>query len=109
MKGANTMKNNLSEKAFKIIRIIRIVVTIIITCEVIRRFATGQSASHLILVLLLLMAPFKIYNNHVVTRKQFESTGRSDEYKKIVLKSIIRAIIIVTIMVVGTVIYSVYF
>jgi len=99
----------MSEKTRKVIRIIHIIVTIIITCEIIRRFATGQSTPHLIFILLLLMAPFKFYDNHVVTRKQFESTGRGDEYKKIVRKSIIQAILIVTALVVGTVIYAVYF
>jgi len=99
----------MSEKTRKVIRIIHIIVTIIITCEIIRRFATGQTTPHLIFILLLLMAPFKFYDNHVVTRKQFESTGRGDEYKKIVRKSIIQAILIVTALVVGTVIYAVYF
>ena len=78
-------------------RIVRIIVTIIITCEIIRRFATGQSTPHLILILLLLMAPYKIYQNHVVTRKEFENTGRGEEYKKIVIRSVILAPIIVAV------------
>ena len=100
------MKN---EKTMKIIRVILIIVTIIITCAIIVRFATGQSAPHLILILLLLMAPYKIYQNHLVTRKEFESTGRGEEYKKIVLKSIVLGLLIVTGVVVFAVISAVYF
>jgi len=98
----------MSEKMRKVIRIVHIIFLVIITIELIRRFATGQSTPHLIFILLLLMAPFKFYDNHVVTRKQFEDTGRGDEYKKIVRKSIVQALIIVTLLVVGTVIYAVY-
>lgn len=93
------MKKGLSEKTLKAFRIIRIIVTIVIACEIIRRFTTGQSTPHLILILLLLMAPYKIYQNHVVTRKQFESTGRGDEYKKIVIRSVILGPIIVAVFV----------
>lgn len=99
----------MNEKVRKVIRIIHIIVTIIITCELIRRFATGQSTPHLIFILLLVMAPFKFYDNHVVTRKEFESTGRGEEYKKIVLKSIVQGILIVTVFVVCVVIHAVYF
>ena len=98
----------MNEKTLKIIRVIRVIATIVCTCEIIRRFTTGESVRHLVFIIMLLMVPFKIYGNNA-TRKQFEDTGRGDEYKKIVIKSIIQAIIIVTLVVVGTVIYVVYF
>lgn len=98
----------MSEKMRKILRIVHIIFLVIIAIELIRRFATGQSTPQLIFILLLLMAPFKFYDNHVVTRKQFENTGRGDEYKKIVRKSIVQGLIIMTVFVVGTVIYAVY-
>ena len=98
----------MSEKMRKVIRVVHIIILIIITIELIRRFATGQSTPHLIFILLLLMAPFKFYDNHVVTRKQFEDTGRGDEYKKIVRKSIVQGLIIMTLFVVSTVLYVVY-
>ena len=98
----------MSEEMRKILRIVHIIFLVIIAIELIRRFATGQSTPHLIFILLLLMAPFKFYDNHVITRKQFEDTGRGDEYKKIVRKSIVQGLIIMTLFVVGTVIYVVY-
>jgi len=98
----------MSEKTRKVILIIRIVILVVIAFEIIRRFATGQSTPHLIFILLLLMVPFKLFNNNA-TRKQFESTGRGDEWKKIVIKSIIQAILIVTVLVVASVVYFVYF
>lgn len=101
------MKINLSEKALKIMRIVRIIVTIIITCEIIRRFAIGQSTPHLILILLLLMAPYKIYQTHVVTRKEFESTGRGEEWRKIVIKSVILGLIIIIVFVTVVVLVAV--
>ena len=71
-------------------RIVRIIVTIIIVCAIIRRFAAGQTSPRVLcILLLLLMAPYKIYQTHVVTRKKFESTGRGEEWKKIVIRSVI--------------------
>ena len=80
-------------------RIVRIIVTIIIICAIIRRFAAGQSTPYLILILSLLMAPYKIYQTHVVTRKEFESTGRGEEWKKIVIRSVILGLTITIVFV----------
>ena len=103
------MNYGFNEKTGKIIRVIRITVTVIITCVIIRRLVTGQPSPHFILILLLLTAPFKFYDNHVVTRKQFEDSGRGDEYNKIVKKSIVQGLIITTLAVIAMVLYAVYF
>ena len=97
---------NLNEITLKIMKIVRIIVTIIITCEIIRRFATGQSTPHLILILLLLMAPYKIYQTHVVTQKEFESTGRGEEWRKIVIRSVILGLLITIVFVTVTVLIA---
>lgn len=99
----------MSKNKSKIIRMIHIIVTLIVTCAVLWRLITGEFVPHLVLILLLLLVPFKFYNNHVVLKRQFEESGREKEYNRIVLKSTVQAIIIVTVLVVGTVLYVVYF
>jgi len=89
----------MNEKTRKIIRIIHIIVAVVVTCAVLWRLFTGEFVPHLVFLLLLVLAPFKFYNTHVVTKKQFEDSGRGDEYKKIVVRSAILAPIIVAVFI----------
>jgi len=100
----------MSDYARKTISIIRVIVLIICGFELYLRITTGRPTSHLLLVFLLLTAPFKIYDNHIAPRKNLEGDAEAlRNHNKIVRRSVVLAVLIVTVVAAAAVVSAVYF